>query len=41
MRIGNYDIRPVGGGLGCLAMVLISLLLSLLLTVGLNMVLGR
>ncbi len=37
MRIGNVDIRPAGGGLGCLAMILISLLLSVLLTVGLNL----
>jgi hypothetical protein len=41
MRIGNYDVRPLGGGLGCLAMILISLLLSVLLTVGLNLVLGH
>jgi len=36
MRIGNVDVRPLGGGLGCLAMVLVSVLLSVLCTVGLN-----
>jgi hypothetical protein len=37
MRIGNVDVRPLGGGLGCLAMVLVSVLLSVLCTVGLNL----
>lgn len=32
MRIGNVEIRPLGGGLGCLLMILISLLLSVGLT---------
>ena len=32
-------IRPLGGGLGCLMMILISVVLSVLLTVMLN--LGR
>lgn len=32
MRIGNVEIRPLGGGLGCLLMILISLLLSVVLT---------
>jgi hypothetical protein len=32
MRIGNVEIRPLGGGVGCLLMILGSLLLSLLLT---------
>jgi hypothetical protein len=39
MRIGNVDIRPLGGGPGCLLMILASLLLSLILTVGLNVLL--
>lgn len=40
MRIGrNTEVRPLGGGVGCLAMILISLLLSVGLTVLVN--LGR
>ena len=39
MRIGDVEIRPLGGGPGCLLMILISLLLSVLLTVGLNILL--
>lgn len=31
------QIRPVGGSAGCLVMILISLALSVLLTVGLNL----
>lgn len=37
MRIGNTEIRPLGGGLGCLVMILVSILLSVVLTVGLNL----
>lgn len=33
------QIRPVGGAAGCLAMILISIVLSVLLTVGLNLIL--
>ena len=39
MRIGNVEMRPLGGGLGCLLMLLGSLLLSVILTVALNLVL--
>ena len=39
MRIGNVDIRPLGGGLGCLVMILVSILLSVLGTVVLNLLL--
>jgi hypothetical protein len=39
LRIGNWDVRPLGGGLGCLAMVLISILASIVLTVLLNVLL--
>ena len=39
MRIGNVDVRPLGGAAGCLTMVLASILLSILLTVGLNVLL--
>jgi len=39
MRVGNTDIRPLGGGPGCLLMILASILLSVVLTVGLNLLL--
>lgn len=39
MRIGNWEVRPLGGGLGCLAMVLISIALSVLCTIGANLIL--
>ncbi|WP_255566524.1 hypothetical protein [Iamia sp. SCSIO 61187] len=40
MRIGrNTDVRPVGGGIGCLLMILISIALSVGLTLLVN--LGR
>jgi hypothetical protein len=39
MRIGDVEIRPLGGGPGCLLMILISIGLSVLLTVGLNLLL--
>jgi hypothetical protein len=37
MRIGNVEIRPVGGGVGCLLMILASIVLSVLCTVGANL----
>lgn len=39
MRIGNVDVRPLGGGLGCLLMILVSVVLSVVCTVGLNLLL--
>ena len=40
MRIGrNTEVRAMGGGIGCLAMILISILLSVGLTILVN--LGR
>lgn len=39
MRIGNTEIRPAGGGLGCLLMILFSILASVVLTVLLNLLL--
>jgi hypothetical protein len=40
MRLGrNVEVRPLGGGLGCLAMLLVSVLLSVLLTACLNLAL--
>lgn len=40
MRIGNTEIRPLGGGLGCLVMILVSVVLSVLCTLGVNLI-GR
>jgi hypothetical protein len=37
MRIGKLEIRPLGGGLGCLLMILISIALSAICTVGVNL----
>jgi hypothetical protein len=39
MRFGNVEVRPLGGGAGCLAMVLFSLLASVVLTLVVNLVL--
>ena len=39
MRIGSVDVRPLGGAAGCLGMLLVSLVLSVLLTVVLNLLL--
>jgi len=41
MRFGRWDVRPLGGGLGCLVMILVSIVASIVLTVLLNLVLGR
>lgn len=40
MRFGNTDVRPLGGTPGCLAMIAFSILASVILTVGLNLLLG-
>jgi hypothetical protein len=38
MRIGrNVEVRPLGGGIGCLVMILLSVFLSLVLTLLLNL----
>ena len=40
MRLGkNVEIRPLGGGFGCLLMILFSVIASVLLTVGANLLL--
>jgi hypothetical protein len=39
MRFGNLEIRPLGGGPGCLLMVLFSVVASVVLTVLLNLLL--
>ena len=36
MRMGNMEVRPLGGGIGCLGMILFSVIASVLLTVILN-----
>lgn len=37
MRFGrNVEVRPLGGGVGCLGMILFSVLASLLLTLLVN-----
>jgi hypothetical protein len=41
VRIGNSDIRPLGGTPGCLAMIAFSIIASVILTVGLNLLLFR
>jgi hypothetical protein len=39
MRFGSVEVRPLGGGVGCLAMILLSLVLSALLTLIVNVLL--
>jgi hypothetical protein len=39
MRFGNWDVRPLGGGFGCLMMLLVSVALSVIGTVILNLLL--
>ncbi len=39
MRMGNVEIRPLGGGAGCLGMLLFSILASVLLTIIVNVLL--
>lgn len=40
MRLGrNVEVRPLGGGAGCLGMLLVSLVLSVLLTIIVNVIL--
>jgi hypothetical protein len=39
VRIGNTEVRALGGGAGCLGMILVSIVLSVGLTVLLNLLL--
>lgn len=39
MRFGNVEVRPLGGGVGCLMMILLSVLVSVVLTILLNVIL--
>ncbi len=37
MRFGRYEIRPLGGGMGCLMMIVFSFVASVVLTLLLNL----
>jgi hypothetical protein len=39
VRIGDYEVRPLGGAVGCLVMIGASVLLSVVLTLLLNLAL--
>lgn len=38
MRMGRHEVRPLGGGLGCLGMLMFSVVASVVLTVLVNLV---
>ena len=38
MRMGRYEVRPLGGRLGCLGMLLFSIMASVVLTVIVNLI---
>ncbi len=37
-RFGNVEVRPLGGGIGCLTMLALSVVASVVLTVLVNLV---
>ena len=37
MKLGRWQVQPLGGGIGCLTMILISVVGSIVLTVLLNL----
>ena len=39
MRIGRWEVRPLGGATGCLVMILVSIVASVVLTVLVNLIL--
>ena len=39
MRFGGWEVRPLGGAVGCVLMIVVSIVLSLLLTVFVNLIL--
>ena len=39
MRLGDWEVRPLGGAPGCLAMIVVSIVASVVLTVVLNLLL--
>jgi hypothetical protein len=36
MRMGNWEVRPLGGAPGCLLMIIVSVVASVVLTLLLN-----
>ncbi len=38
MRMGRVEVRPLGGGAGCLGMLAFSILASIILTVLVNLI---
>jgi hypothetical protein len=38
MRFGKVEVRPLGGSMGCLAMILFSILASVILTLLVNLI---
>lgn len=39
MKLGNWDVRPLGGAWGCLTMIVVSIIVSVVLTLILNLLL--
>jgi hypothetical protein len=39
VRFGNVEVRPLGGGVGCLLMIVVSIVLSVALTLLVNLIL--
>ena len=39
MRIGRWEVRPLGGAMGCLVMIVVSIVASVVLTVLVNLIL--
>ena len=37
MRFGNVEVRPLGGAAGCMTMLLVSIIASVVLTIILNL----
>jgi hypothetical protein len=37
VRVGRWDVQPLGGGIGCFTMILFSVVASIVLTVLLNL----
>jgi hypothetical protein len=37
MRLGRWEVQPLGGGLGCFMMILISVVASIILTMFVNL----
>lgn len=38
MRMGRVEVRPLGGGAGCLGMLMFSIVASIILTVLVNLI---